>query len=336
MKRITPLLLLFAALGVFSLYQLFVQHRFDFIRDYFSDQDNSMLFVGDVMLARNVEGRVREVGTATFFDRVRPLHERAQFVVGNFEASVPKIHAQTKPFTFQFSVDSLFIPMLKAAGFTHFSQANNHSNDYGTEGYENARALLLQNNLEPFGSYGTLATSSITYASLEETTIALIGIHTVVREPTLSELKTIFTETRKNSDMQVVVVHWGDEYQLLHNRNQEAFAQTVVDLGADVVIGHHPHVVQDIGLIEGVPVFYSLGNYVFDQYWNEDVTRGLAVLMREDGKYLEFELIPTASDKSIPTIMESEGASAFLRSLAERSEQSLRSDIVRGTFRVRK
>lgn len=336
MKRVTPLLILFAVLGVFSVYQLFVQHRFDFIRDYFSEQEHAMLFVGDVMLARNVEDRVREVGTATFFDRVRTLHERAQFVVGNFEASIPKTHTQTADFTFQFSMDALFVPMLTTAGFTHFSQANNHSNDYGTEGYENARALLLQNNLEPFGSYGTLATSSIAYALLEETNIALIAVHAVVREPSLSELKTIFSEARKNSDIQIVVVHWGDEYQQVHNRAQEALAETFVDFGADVVIGHHPHVVQDIGLIEGVPIFYSLGNYVFDQYWNEDVRRGLAVLMREDGAYLEFELIPTASDKSIPTIMESESADAFLRSIADRSEQSLQSDIVRGTFRVRK
>ena len=115
---------------------------------------------------------------------------------------------------------------------------------------------------------------------------------------------------------------------------QQALAQHLVGEGVDDIIGHHPHVVEDIARIDGVPVFYSLGNYVFDQYFDAEVESGLAILMSIEKEQLVFDLAPVLSKRSVPTLPSKNDAKSFLASLAERSDVSLQSDIVRGTIRA--
>jgi hypothetical protein len=110
----------------------------------------------------------------------------------------------------------------------------------------------------------------------------------------------------KKSDMQIAYVHWGTEYELAHNAAQETLAHVLIDAGADAVIGHHPHVVQDVAFYKDKPIFYSLGNFIFDQYWDTDVQTGLGVRMTIDDGSIAYEAIPftTAGSRVQPTIMQ--------------------------------
>ena len=77
----------------------------------------------------------------------------------------------------------------------------------------------------------------------------------------------------------IVGVNWGEEYHSIANNYQTSIAKQIVKAGADVVVGHHPHWVQNHEEINSVPIYYSLGNFIFDQMWSEETKKGLIVKM---------------------------------------------------------
>jgi poly-gamma-glutamate synthesis protein (capsule biosynthesis protein) len=119
-----------------------------------------------------------------------------------------------------------------------------------------------------------------------------------------------------------VYVHWGNEYELKHSEQQEALAHYVIDSGIDAVIGHHPHVVQDIEIYNGKPIFYSLGNFIFDQYFSGDVQTGLVVKVYIQKDTITYTLVPISSigRASQPYIMPIEQKTTFLSMLAGTGE----------------
>jgi iron only hydrogenase large subunit-like protein len=94
-------------------------------------------------------------------------------------------------------------------------------------------------------------------------------------------------------DVHLVMVHWGVEYQAIANKEQRLIAEKIIDSGGDLIIGSHPHWVQNVEEIKGKKVFYSLGNFVFDQAWSEETKKGMAVKLLFEGKELvETEEMP--------------------------------------------
>jgi poly-gamma-glutamate synthesis protein (capsule biosynthesis protein) len=98
------------------------------------------------------------------------------------------------------------------------------------------------------------------------------------------------------SDVVIALPHWGSEDNFVPNWNQREQAQQLVAAGADLVVGNHTHVVQAIQEIDGIPVFYGLGNFVFDQGLRPN-RQGVILLVKFEGsKYIGYELIPTHVD----------------------------------------
>lgn len=87
----------------------------------------------------------------------------------------------------------------------------------------------------------------------------------------------------QQGDLVVVSFHWGDEYQTKHNQKQEQFAKAAIDAGADLIIGHHPHVVQEVEQYKDGWIAYSLGNFVFDQNFSKETTQGLVLKVKISG-----------------------------------------------------
>ncbi len=293
---------------------------------------NSLVFVGDVMLGRNVEVLMNRAGSNYPFDGLAlPTLAQNPAVVGNFEAAMATPHMMTPPLLMKFSVDEVFLPALAAAGYTHVSQANNHSLDYEQEGFINTKSALLQRDISPFGHGREIDEDSITYIESETGVVALVGINAVVSIPPLQEFSMALSEAAKHSTMQIVYIHWGDEYDTTHNRAQELLAKELVGAGADLIIGHHPHVVQDIDMIDGVLVFYSLGNYIFDQYFSTEVQEGLVLTLSLDETPVVM-LVPVSSQATLskPSLMTPRLHSQFLESLALRSDGLLVESIKKG------
>ncbi len=295
-------------------------------------QSDTVIFVGDIMLGRNVEHLMQREGSDypfLGFDLVQN-YPQAQ-VVGNFEASMSTKHVQTPAYAMRFSVDRVFLPALRNADFTHLSLANNHSFDNGIVGYENARTLLQENNQTPFGNGLDVNEDSIAYLNTTKGKIALIGINATQRIPSDEELARIFTKASRHSSFQVAYIHWGNEYEPNHSNTQRLLAEILVDAGADLIVGHHPHVVQDVDLIKGVIVFYSLGNYIFDQYFSKEVQEGLVIgLDLQNAPAITLTPITSAENLSQPRQMLPGEYQKFLNELSARSHPSLKNKIEAG------
>ena len=294
-------------------------------------------FAGDVMLARNVENLMRDHGGDYPYRGKVFASSSPGFLVANFEASVPEVHQKTPSGAFQFSVETKYLRFLAEAGFTHVSLANNHTLDHGGLAYKHTRMALDEVGVESFGHATIVSTSSLTYLSQGSTTVAIVGIHTLFSKIVDQDLKAVMAEAKAKSDWQIAYVHWGNEYVELPNAEQTALAQRLVDLGVDLIVGHHPHVIQKIDSIEGVPVFYSLGNFIFDQYFSRAVQEGLVLLVHfSEGKMHQIELLPVTSrySRSQPHLMKQEEKQKTLDYISKISSESIQLDIVDGVLKL--
>lgn len=295
---------------------------------------DALVFTGDIMLGRNVEYLMNKEGTSYPFSglNISSLFSNAA-VIGNFESSMAIEHVETPAYAMKFSVSEAVLADVKQAGFTHLSLGNNHSYDYGVTGYKNAIEKLSDYSLTPFGSGVEVGSHSITITKTSKGDIALIGINASQQIPSKEDIEHVLKVASKRSSFQVVYIHWGNEYELTHSPTQRMLAKILVDAGADLIIGHHPHVTQDIDIIKGVVVFYSLGNYIFDQYFSNDVQEGLLVGLDVVAEPV-LTLIPVTSKKTLsqPNVMEPAAHQQFLEDLAKRSHPSLRDKIKAGSI----
>jgi len=293
---------------------------------------DGIVFTGDLLLARNVEQVMQRHGAAHPFIGVNFLaaSERPA-VVTNLEGSIPSVHQPTPPGSLVFSVHQKLLPTLKQVGFTHFSLANNHSFDFGEKGYKETQVALHEEDLNFFGHPQTFTTSAIEIIKTSNGNIAVIGLHTLVNQPNQKQIDHVLRVAEKQSDYQVVYVHWGQEYQPTSSLRQREIAKKLVTAGADLIVGHHPHVVQEVGLIAGVPVFYSLGNFVFDQYFSSAVQEGLLINWSFTNEKI-LSLVPVSSEfsPSQPQMMSEAQRNVFLLDLAARSDPALRTSIEAG------
>lgn len=302
---------------------------------YAIDKKDSLIFTGDVLLARNVEFLMKQKGTNYPFALLTLTSLSPNpAIIGNFESAMPETHLPTQALGMSFSVDPSFLIGLKTAGFTHLSLANNHSFDYGPGGYENAAAQLQKNQLSAFGNGEAINQDSVTYIDTKEGRVALVAINASERLPDKDLVVKVLALASHKSDIQIVFIHWGNEYESQHSYVQEELATSLVEAGADLIVGHHPHVVQDVGVVDGVVVFYSLGNYVFDQYFSTEVQEGLVLSLDMSGDEPLMRLIPVTSlaHLSQPSLMAPEAHGAFLRALAASSDPILAPDIVKGVI----
>lgn len=291
-----------------------------------TNDTNSIIFVGDVLLARNVEVLSSRNGYDYPYRGVDfNILSVNPYVVGNFESSVPKIHRPTEALLINFSTSVKFLPALKQAGFTHLSLANNHSFDYGQLDFLNTITELQNSKLKTFGHPTQLDSTLVEYMTIQDRKVALIGMHTLFSVPSKQEIKTFFTEINKKSDLQIVYIHWGDEYKTKNNQAQKRLAQLLVKAGADLIVGHHPHVVQNIDYIDDVPVFYSLGNYIFDQYFSTETQVGLMLQLQflSDNEVVQLIPVTSVSNLSQPHFMNEEAHALFLNDLSEISSPEI-------------
>lgn len=234
--------------------------------------------VGDVMLAGGVAQLMQQKGSKFPFAKMRPLFLKSDIVFANLECCVSR-RGEPLAKQFRFRADPVRLPALKAAGITLVSCANNHAWDYGREALLDTVHEARRAGLRTIGAgrnrqeahrleivrcrgvrIGFLAYLGLTPALLPESEsepcLAMASVDAM-----RSEIKA----ARPQVDVLVVSLHAGQEGAALPTPKQRAFAQAAIDAGADLVIGHHPHVVQPLVRYHGKPICYSLGNFVFSR-----------------------------------------------------------------------
>jgi poly-gamma-glutamate synthesis protein (capsule biosynthesis protein) len=303
--------ILFVSLGVILLAAIFViSSRFSSDTSFFSpfsfirpDAELSVLVVGDIMLDRNVRNKIDKDGFDAFFAGVKDLISDADLAVGNLEGpftTYPSVTASLVNKDLTFTFDPKLAPKLAALGFDIFGLANNHTQNFGAEGLAMTREFIRNAGMFYYGDPDNTVETSIITAK-NSISIGFVGFHEFGYKNfdyILSEIDSL----RKQTDVLIVSPHWGVEYQKEPTEKMQNWAHQFIDHGADAVIGAHPHVVGNIEEYKGKKIFYSLGNFVFDQYFSEETMNGMAVLIEvekdNDGKVsLDYKEIPIRSDK---------------------------------------
>lgn len=295
--------------------------------------DQSLVIVGDVMLGRDVSRLMGIEGKNYPFVSLGSLLD-AKYVLGNFEAAIPEEYKPTPAFDFNLAVSTADLSGLVESGVTHLSLANNHSLDSGEAGYQNTVKQLSLRGFTVAGRPDSMSTSSISYITLGTTTVAIININATYSYPDETEWLPVVSEAVRKSDMQLVYIHWGDEYQPVHNEEQEAFAHNLIDTGVDMLVGSHPHVIQDVGEYKGALIFYSLGNFIFDQYFDDEVRTELTLRLShtDTGWQISLNPVESISSPAQPRPMTAEERKVLLADLAARSQPDLAESIKNGVL----
>lgn len=297
-----------------------------------TEETVSLLFVGDLMLGRSVESLMLENGVEYPFEKMLQLLRAPDLTIGNFEGVVKPEHIQAAPMTFQFSIREEYLSQLFTVGFDVLSLANNHSFDYGQTALDHTRERCRSIGISCLG--GPLGITDMSYEvqSIGSRKVGFLFLSTVLAGLDDEALLRAAAFLAENSEYQVAYVHWGDEYELIHNSFQEELARRLIDMGIDAVIGHHPHVVQDVEIYRNRPIFYSLGNFVFDQYFSSDVQEGLGVSVILGSSKVRYKLIPVESTvkRSQPQTVARSGSERLFERVLMGVASDRRVDVKRG------
>ncbi len=286
-----------------------------------------LLFTGDIMLGRYVETLMNRYGQNYPFGSTTEFL-KSHTTIANLEGSIPKVHIPTKINTMVFSFPPETPTILKNNGIQAVSLANNHSLDSGAVGYEETKRSLENGGIIHFGGYSTTLTEHFE-THVGTTSVIVYGIN-MISSTWDKEMAYSATELlRKQYPKSILIaqLHWGNEYALTQGDEQRVLAYKFIDRGVDVIVGSHPHVVQGIEVYKGAPIFYSLGNFIFDQYFSRDVERGyLLSLDKKDGEIL-YTIIPVVSKRSQVAFPSEEIKVEILETIAKSSDASLKKNI---------
>lgn len=272
-----------------------------------------MTFAGDVMLDRGVEASVNknlEGDFSRLFDNFTMFqNDDISFI--NLEGPVSDVGYNVGS-KYSFRMDPKVLPKLKDAGVDIVSFANNHIGDYTAKAFVDTLKRLSDNGIL-FAGGGANYTEASTPTVIEKNNIKScflaysdVGpnwMKATEKNPgilLLSDLNFSNTISSAKSvcDVLVVSVHWGDEYKP-HTARQTKFAHLAIDSGADIIVGHHPHVPQDVEIYNNKPIMYSLGNFIFDQSWSKPTMQGLVVQLKayKDGSTTDMKMFTTQQNK---------------------------------------
>ncbi len=250
-----------------------------------------LIFVGDMILDRGVKTSVHENGKGEFvflFEKSREVLKEADILFGNLESVISDKGTRIGS-RYSFRAPPEAVNGLTEAGFDIVSVANNHVFDYGREAMEDSFIRLKQAGIKiTGGGFDYAEACSPVVIEVRGVEVAFLAYTDLAIEHWLAgennsgicflKEENLSSGIRKaSSDIVVVSMHFGNEYQEKPTARQKYWARTAVDSGADLVIGHHPHVIQPIENYNNGLIAYSLGNFIFDQNFSEETMEGLVV-----------------------------------------------------------
>ncbi len=261
----------------------------------------SLLNFGDAMFDRDVEKNIQKgknpfekiIGTeGNFF-------KGTDFVSINLEGPITDSgNSQAKPINFKFSPEIAKLLSENKINLTNL--ANNHIYDCYEKGKSDTQKYLNALNISYFGD--NKAENSYIIKIIGDIKIAFIGIDDTLKNSDLKSFYSLTENLKKTNDFVIVSIHWGKEYAKKPSESQIGLAHNLVDNGADIIIGHHPHVVQPMEVYKNKIIFYSLGNFIFDQFM-EETRKGAGVGVVLSKNRFDFYIFPYKISGNQPELL---------------------------------
>ncbi len=301
-----------------------------------SKSNVTMYFTGDVMLGRGVDSIL--ASGANVFANVDKMFKNSDGAVINLEDPMTTSSVAYKS-TIPLKANPVYAHVFKDNNIVVVCLANNHIMDYGSPGLNDTMKALTTTGINFTGAgHNIEQASKPVYLNIKGRKIAVLNFmdNTTFTGFSPSEMsaatlnspgyapadwnliKKSIDEAKNNSDFTVVVFHYGNEYSTQPNTYQIALSHQCIDEGADMIIGSHPHVIQTIETYDGKPIFYSLGNFVFDQS-NAATHDSLMVEMDLNNTTANIKVHPMVLVGSIPQLMNNSSATQILENLKNES-----------------
>ena len=286
-----------------------------------SDSSISLLFLGDFMIGDSYSGSYEKP-----FNHLDSMLSQKDEIIINLETSVTTSNLSVNPEkTYVYKMDPNVLETLVNHNITMVNLANNHVMDYGTIGFNDTLHYLQQNQLSFFGAGNNLseARAGKIKSYKDDTTIGFLGYFEYRKsyelkynfyanddEPGVSsinkdQIQSDISMMKNNSDMILVSLHQGDNYETEISNSHQDIAHFAIDCGADAVICHSAHIVLPIEFYKQKPIFYSVGNFIFTtpgrfRYVDEVYHAGLGVeLTIEDQQLSVIELIAFKTNNQV-------------------------------------
>jgi poly-gamma-glutamate synthesis protein (capsule biosynthesis protein) len=268
-------------------------------------------FVGDIMIDRGMKQSVAKYGNGDYifaFEKIKDYLNRFDILSGNLEGPISD-KGTLSGSIYSFRMEPRSAMSIKEAGFDILSVANNHMGDWGRVAMEDTFQNLRDANVAYSGGgdnkeeaydVKTILTGNTKVAYLSfsqfgkgylEATDSFAGIAIISDE----KLKSGIEKAKSENDIVIVSFHFGEEYKKEPNNYQKTIAHKAIDYGADLVVGHHPHVVEAVEKYKDKYIAYSLGNFVFDQHFSKETMEGLALKVTVENK----KITNVSSDKIV-------------------------------------
>lgn len=277
-----------------------------------------ILFVGDLLLDRGVKEKIEHLGAdALFHSSIDSIFGECNYVVANLECPATTINEPINK-RFIFRADPDLLAVLKQHGISHLNMANNHSMDQGRAGLVDTEKNILKSGIVPLG-FGNNVTQACK-AKLIATTPRKIYILSSLQVPSenwiylenkpcvceqsfnsIAKQVSLLKKSEPNSFV-IIQLHWGIEHTSIPLTSQKQNAYMLIDAGADCIIGHHSHSIQVFEYYSGKPVFYGIGNFIFDQTKPIN-SEGLMVKLTITENNVQFNTIRFEIEKCTPRVV---------------------------------
>lgn len=226
----------------------------------------TLSFVGDVILGKDenfaydssMNAYYDSYGADYFLQNVKDIFAKDDLTVINMEGTLTNSNERADK-TFAFKADPAYVDILKNSSIEAANVANNHSQDYGDQGFSDTLATLAENGITTFGY------DDVAVVDVKGVKVGLVGTYELEQLDGIAPSMEENLQKVRDQGAQIVVAvfHWGIELDTCPDEYQVSLAHDAIDHGADIVIGHHPHILQGIEYYNGKPIMYSLGNFCF-------------------------------------------------------------------------
>lgn len=273
---------------------------------------------GDMMFGRAIKDRSESTDYSEVLDNVSSIWSDSDYVCGNLECALLDNPSQ---FTknekeIHINAETRTVNILKDNGFTLVNLANNHLADFCSEGVVSTLNTLKNAGLKYVGAGANLEEASkYDIQEVNGVKIATVSVSDIIpknfsaKDDKAGILSTnnmryyqAVREASEVADLVIVNIHWGVEYALNETEQQRQLARNLINFGADIIIGSHPHVLQPVEKYKDGIIFYSMGNFVFDQGWSRTKDSMIVNYFLDEEGNCSFEIVPLRIKDGYPTV----------------------------------